>query len=339
MNNEPHRPLRSALIGAGDMGSMHALVWQLLQDTALVSVFDVDRRRAEGLAASLGIPHVADTMEEAIARPDVDAVLIAVPAYHHLEPTLLAARHGKHIFCEKPIALTLEQADAMIAAARAAGVRLTVGLQRRHLALQRRLRDLIAEGALGRPIVAHYFDALEIRPKRAMHDLARGNGGPIIDQCGHYFDQWRMLFNAEPVRVTARGVSFGQGRPELAHIQEVAPDTASIMVEHDSGDLGTLFITWGLAPGVNVVREECRLFGPKGAVRFTGDMGLEWAREGGQVERLFCDEFHLEAEAKAWVASLREGVAPVVTPEDARRALEVSWAAIESLRTGRTVEL
>ncbi|MGQ9583933.1 MAG: Gfo/Idh/MocA family protein [Anaerolineae bacterium] len=333
-----NEPIRAALIGAGDMGSAHAMVWHFLKDTELVSVYDADPARARKLATAFRIPVVAQTMEEAIHRPEVDTVLIAVPAFWHLEPALMAARFGKHIFCEKPIALTLAQADTMIQAAEAAGVRLTVGFQRRHLTLQRRLRDLIAEGAIGRPVVAHYFDALEIRPKRAMHDLAEGNGGPIIDQCGHYFDQWRMIFGAEPARVTARGCTFGQGRPELAHIRELAPDTAAILVEHDSGDLGTLFISWGLPPGVNLKREECLLVGPKGTIKI-GQTSLELLREGGKRETFFSDELPLEAEARHWVRCLREGGEPAVTPQDARKALEVSWAAIESLRTGETVTL
>ncbi|MGQ9595018.1 MAG: Gfo/Idh/MocA family protein [Anaerolineae bacterium] len=338
MGQDTTRPLRTALIGAGDMGSAHAMVWHFMKETELVSVYDADLARAQRLAAAFRIPVVARSLEEAIHRPEVDAVLIAVPAYHHLEPALMAARFGKHIFCEKPIALTLEQADQMIRAAEEAGVRLTVGFQRRHLALQRRLRDLIAEGAIGRPVVAHYFDALEIRPKRAMHDLAKGNGGPLIDQCGHYFDQWRMIFGAEPVRVTARGGTFAQGRPELACIQELAPDTASVLVEHDSGDLGTLFITWGLPPGVNLKREDCLLVGPKGAIRIY-EMGLELLREGGRRETFFSDELFLEVEARHWVQCLREGREPEVTAQDARKALEVSWAAIRSLQTGEAVTL
>jgi len=332
------RPIRGALIGAGQMGSAHAMVWHYLDDTELVAIYDADTARAQKLAANYGIPTAAQTLEEAINRPEVDTVLIAVPAYRHLEPALTAARFGKHIFCEKPIALTLEQADKMIQAAEEAGVRLTVGLQRRHLALHRRLRDLIAEGAIGRPVVAHQFEVLGIRPKQAMHDLATGNGGPIIDMCGHYFDQWRMIFNAEPVRVTARGHTLARGRPELAEIKELAPDTASIIVEHDSGDLGTIFISWGLPPGVDLERESGVLVGPKGIIK-TGDTNLEIIREGGKKETFSPDEFFLEAESSHWVACLREGREPEVTPQDARKALAVSWAAIESMRTGETVSL
>jgi myo-inositol 2-dehydrogenase/D-chiro-inositol 1-dehydrogenase len=187
-------------------------------------------------------------------------------------------------------------------------------------------------------VVAHYVDALEIRPKRAMHDLAAGNGGPLIDQCGHYFDQWRMIFGAEPVRVTARGHTFARGRAELAHISHLAPDTACVIVEHDTGDLGTLFITWGLPPGVNITREDCLLVGPKGAIRVS-EMGLELLREGGRRETFFSDELFLEVEARHWVQCLREGREPEVTAQDARKALEVSWAAIRSLQTGETVTL
>ena len=119
---------RIAIVGAGTMGQLHAQSCLNLPDAQVTWVADRHAERAEALAALLGAGCRATTDNaEAVGAGDVDAVLVCVPTPAHRQVTELAAARGKHVFCEKPIARTLEDAEATVAACARAGVRLMVG--------------------------------------------------------------------------------------------------------------------------------------------------------------------------------------------------------------------
>jgi predicted dehydrogenase len=228
--------LRVCIVGCGDMGTKHALRWNALAEAQVVAVVDVQPDRAARLVAACG-PERAQAYSdyrEAVARADVDVVSVCVPTCLHPEITICAAEHGKHVLCEKPIALTVADAEAMRAAAERRGVKLAVGFMRRHSPALAVLRGLLADGVTGRPALYHAVDARELRPKRVMHD-PHANGGPVLDMGVHLFDLWSAIFEARPVEVFAQGFALAQGRPEISHIPQAAVDTASIVVRYASG--------------------------------------------------------------------------------------------------------
>ncbi len=171
-----------------------------------------------------------------------------------------------------------------------------------------------------------------------MHDMRRGNGGPVVDICCHFFDLLRVILNAEPVWVTARGFTFAKGRKELREIEEVAPDTAAIIVEYSSRDLGVMTITWGLPPGAQGGNME-DILGPEGAIVLTSDKA-KVIKEGGETREIGSPAENEKAkDIRDFARAILEDVEPDVTGEDGRIALQVSLAALESIKSGEPVSL
>lgn len=329
------------IVGAGMMGRNHAQAWAAVPGARLRAIADVDAARAEALAADFGAERRYSDYRAAIDDTGVDIVSVCVPAYYHPEVTVFAAAHGKHVLCEKPIALTVERARAMIDACRRADVRLGVGFQLRQLRATGDLVRLMREGAIGRPAMWVYSFAMPVRPKVAMHDMLTGNGGPVIDFCPHRFDMWRLAFGAEAVQVQAQGLTLAQGRPELAALAQLAPDTAALTVRYDSGDVGALSITWGLPPGV-AGGSLAEVWGPKGLIHADLDR-LRLLTEGGREatfgpygQDAMSDAMRLQAQAFA--DAVAAGAPPPVTGEDGLAALRVSLAAIRSMESGLPID-
>jgi len=145
-------PVAVGLIGAGWIGAFHGeTLARRLPGARLVGVADPAPGAAERLAGSLGAPKATTDPAELLADPAVEAVLIAAPARFHADLVEAAAGAGKAVFCEKPMALTVADADRAIAAAQAAGVPLQVGFNRRFDTGFRAAHDLVAAGRLGTP--------------------------------------------------------------------------------------------------------------------------------------------------------------------------------------------
>lgn len=326
-----------AVIGAGDMGTRHTIGWSTLGNARLVAVADPMEERAKDLKEKYGFETWTKDYRAAIDRGDVDVVSVCTPAYYHPEVTVFAAERGKHILCEKPIALTLKAADEMIEICKRNRVFLEIGFQRRYMESSVRLAELLRGGAIGRPLMFTAHSGVGIRPKRAMHNMREGNGGPIIDNCCHLFDLWRMIFDADPVQVTARGFTFAKGRPELFHVRELAPDTGAIIVEHSSGDLGVITITWGLPPGLNIP-SYTDILGPKGVISLSSNQIL--IRREGEEERIDLAPMDAKAAQVHYFAEVVSGEAELrVKGENGRVALQVSLAVLKSMERGEPVKI
>jgi len=322
------------------MGTIHAQRWNALPDARVVAVVDIKPDRAERLANACGLDRWYTDYREAVGRDDVNVVSVCIPTYLHSEVTVFAAERGKHVLAEKPMALTLDGADAMIEAAARNRVKLGIGFMRPYSPVQEQVRAWLAAGNLGRPLAYHSLDARELRPKREMHD-ANANGGPVIDMGVHLFDGWARLFDAEPVEVFAAGHKLAAGRPEISHIAEVAIDTATVVVRYASGDTGTFVCSWGLPPGVVPPGGPDIVFGPRGALHLTYSMTHQearWLREGGMWETIAtCDEDMYQAEIASFARCIIEDQPPVAGGAAGRAALHVALAAVESVRTGKSV--
>jgi myo-inositol 2-dehydrogenase/D-chiro-inositol 1-dehydrogenase len=136
------KKLHFGIIGAGRIGKVHAeTIAFRLPEAETVAITDVNREAAESLAARCGITKIAETSAEIIADPSIDAVLICSPTPTHTDLITQAAKAGKHIFCEKPIAFSLREIDGALAAVKAAGVQLQIGFNRRFDANFMRVRQ------------------------------------------------------------------------------------------------------------------------------------------------------------------------------------------------------
>lgn len=325
------------IIGCGDMGRQHAGAWSAREDAKIVAVADPLQDRRESMAQNTGATAYRENLD-AIRHPGVNVISICTPVCFHSEIACQAAENGKHILSEKPLALTLEQADAMIQAARDNNVRLVTSLQYRGFPRNVKFRELFREGAFGGPIFARFTDIREVRPKLAMHRRSM-NGGPIIDMVAHYFDLLRFVTGEEPVRVYARGHVFGAGKERLAGIEDLAIDAAEVLATWAGGHTLEVFANWGMPEGFPGVADET-LAGPNLVARASGS-GLELMTRG-QAE-IWEPKTPTPAgptvRINDLVAAIKENRAPEVGGEEGRIALSVSLAALESVRTGKVVEL
>jgi myo-inositol 2-dehydrogenase/D-chiro-inositol 1-dehydrogenase len=222
--------VRFGLVGCGAMGrELGEALKSCVAEAALLAAFDRYRPNMERLCADLGA-RPADSLEELLDSADVGAVIVASPNHLHRDQTVAAAAAGKHVFCEKPMALSLADCDDMIAACDRAGVRLMVGHSMRLYPLTKRLLEIAASGDLGAPrfaFASYFFSGFRERDSGIWH-LDRANSGGLFFHMGiHHID----LLNA--IMGQARRVQYAGGR----YGQQVHDfdDVASITVEYESG--------------------------------------------------------------------------------------------------------
>ena len=245
------RRIGIGVVGAGRMGSIHArLIAQRVPEARLAGIADIDVDAASHLADELGNPPVFGSLDDMLAAPDIDAVLIAVSSNRHLEAIRAAAAASRDILCEKPIALTMADTLVAIAAVEAAHVRLQVGFMRRWDPDYARARARLASGALGRPILfkSLQFDAEP--PPAAFADPAV-SGGIMVDMGIHEFDLARWLMDDEVVEVHAFGSSVAH--PELATVGDV--DSAVVNLRFAGGTTGTVELARNTTYGEDVRTE------------------------------------------------------------------------------------
>ncbi|HEX7472843.1 MAG TPA: Gfo/Idh/MocA family oxidoreductase, partial [Candidatus Limnocylindrales bacterium] len=266
-----------AVIGAGRMGSNHArLIAAGAPEVRIVAIGDVDGAAAGRLAEEIGGATAFRDPLEAISAPGVDAVLVAVSSVHHRAIVEAAAAAGRDILCEKPLALDLAGTDAILAAVEKAGVRLQVGLMRRHDPDHVRARARIVSGELGRPLLFNSRQYDTDAPPPGFLDPAV-SGGIMLDMGIHEFDSARFLMGSEVVAVQATG--------SVQIFHEVATyggaDTAVVNLRFASGAIGSVELSRRVAFGEDVRTE---VHGTDGSV-FIGGLpivgGSALGREGG----------------------------------------------------------
>lgn len=331
-----HQPLAVGLIGAGRMGSFHAeTLARRLPGVRLAAVADpapgAANQLADRLADHVGSPTAYTEIGELLADPGVEAVVISTPARTHADLVVAAARAGKAVYCEKPMAVTLAEADRAIAAARDAGVPLQVGFNRRYDPGFRAAHDKITAGDIGTP---QLLRSLTRDPK--LNDPSRIPPWTIfLETLIHDFDTLRFLNpGAEPVEVFAWADALV--RPDFKDSGLL--DTAVVTIRFDNGALATAEANFQAVYGYDVRGE---VFGSAGMLTM-GDIRrthlTSYGPGGAAADCVTYDQdlFHdaYVAELADFTDSVRTGRTPSATGEDARAALSIALAAVRSVTTG-----
>ncbi len=314
------------------MGNWHAARWRALP-VELTGFYDTDRERAVALATKYG--GLAFASVEALLDSS-DFVDICTPPVEHAAATIAAARAGKHVLCEKPIARHLADARAMIAACEAAGVRLFVAHVVRFFPEFARAKAVLDSGALGRlGVVRSVRGGAPPGHSGWFADIAQ-SGGVTLDVVIHDIDYQRWLCG-DVVRVFARGLTF----------RGLGVDHALITLRFASGAIGHIEGSWAFPAGN--FRTSIELAGTEGLlvhdsddaqpldVRYHSGEAPAGAPVIGHPARLDDDPYYQEFQH--FLDALDSGAAFLVTPHDALAALRVALAAIESQRTGRPVDV
>jgi predicted dehydrogenase len=335
------------IIGAGWILPNHAIPVRALRDQGveLVAIADIDPARARRAAAEYEARAWYGDHRELLARDDIDMVSICLPHHAHRAVVLDAAGAGKHILCEKPLALDVDEADVMIAAARAAGVTLSVVFQNRWTPGFRRLHAAIERGAFGRVLVGQVFHRCPNQTAAEFRDpwrerAATVGGGVITMQAIHFLDV--LLWCLGRVQsVTAR--------VDALVLKRDIEDTGAAVLQFASGALGAL-VTTEAAPTERITRVE--VHGTGGGAVWENHRWLRWEPAAGDVEAPADDAEPALSEADRgrllfgtnhvrqvfdFIDRVRRGRPPSVTGEDGRHATAVVQAMYESSRTGREV--
>jgi predicted dehydrogenase len=251
--------VRWGLVGCGDIAEKR--VAAALRESRGSTLVGVARARAE-LAADFAARHQVrrsyPDWRELVRDPEVDAVYVATPVRHHADQAVAAAEGGKHVLCEKPMALSVAEGERMIAAARSHGVRLGVAYYRHHYPVVRRLRELLASGEIGRPVLAEMqaFEAFDVPPDHPRAWFLRradAGGGPLFDFGCHRIEVLLDLLGPlEEARGFLANVRFAERDVE---------DTAVVHLRFRSGAVAVLSVTHAAFEP----RDTLDLYGSKGS--------------------------------------------------------------------------
>lgn len=208
---------RWGLIGASTIAKEWVIGAIRATGGEVVSVMSTNAERGKQYALANGIPQSVTDLSDILTNPDIDAVYISTTNELHRDQTIAAARAGKHVLCEKPLALTLEDARDMDSAAKAAGVVLATNHHLRNAASHRAMRDAIAIGKIGKPLAARVFHAVYLPPHLQGWRLDKpdAGGGVILDITVHDADTLRFVLNDDPVEAVAFSQSGGMGQAGL----------------------------------------------------------------------------------------------------------------------------
>jgi len=330
-----------AILGAGMVAEYHLNAIQECADLGarLVGVGHYNPARYEEISQRFGAP--ARSYDELLADPAVDAVCICTPSGHHAQQAIAAASSGKHVLVEKPMALSLADADAMIAACRENGVQLGVCLQRRAEPLFRRVHDAIHGGDLGEitlgVVTMPYFRDEPYYAQADWRGTWEMDGGGVLMNQGIHIVDLLLWFLGDPVEVHA----FADSRHRSVEIE----DTAGAVLRFGNGAVATITATVATEPGFP---HRLEVYGTNGGIQIEGESVLRWGladESKGTVEpwpvateqvdpgmagdpRGISTSGHI-AILKDFIAGIGRGEDPVIDGSEGRRSLAAILAVYE----------
>ncbi len=327
------------IIGLGRMGRIYAgHIARRVDQVRLVAVADAIDELACSQAAELGAESWSASYQDVLDDPEVEAVFVISPTSTHREVVVAAAEAGKAIFCEKPIALTLEDTDAMLAAIEANGVFFQGGFMRRFDAGYAAAKARIEAGEIGLPTTFKSIGRDPFCPDPAYADPAV-SGGLILDMAIHDFDLARWLVGDEVRRVYTEGTLLAC--PNIRAVGDI--DNAITSLLYEGGAVGDVEVSRNAFYGYDIRTE---VLGTEGAVQ------IGYARQTPLLMMSRAGVSHdfvpyiMERFGDAYLAQIRdfagrviEGREPAVGGLDARRALEIGLAATRSYEEGRPVDI
>jgi predicted dehydrogenase len=361
MREQGKRPIRIGLIGAGAiMRLSHGPVISKSRDAELAAVFDPDSERAKAIAADFG-GRAFDDLEAMLDNGGVEAVVVATPNRFHADGVVAAAAHGKHVFCEKPLAIDVADCRRMIEACEQAGTVLQVGFNQRFWSQVQIAKGLVDAGFIGKvhQMRSIYSEKSTAYPAatRYRYDLAQSGGATIIDLTIHRIDLARYLVG-----------DFASVFAELAHSQmeEKVDDNVWLLARFASGTRGCLSGNryspaigdgtdlYGTEGTIHIASETLNPFNAAPLAVYTEKSAKDlpevlreahypdaWWKsfDGGWITVKPPRRSPYEAQLKSFCDAIRAGRPAVVSGNDGLKAQEVVQAAYLSLESGGWIDL
>lgn len=342
------------VIGAGGIADRRTIPEGIVPaaNSELVAVMDVDEARVREVASKYNVPKWYTSDADLLNDPSVEAVYIATPVNVHVEQAVAAAEKGKHVLCEKPLALTLDESRRIVDACKSAGVKLSVGLMMRFHACHQAIRKVIQDGEIGKPVMARaQLTCWYPQIPGAWRQIPEcGGGGALMDLGVHTADLLRF-FLGEVDAVTAFVDTTVQDYP--------VDDSALMLMKFKSGAQGVVESYFNIPDAA--AQNALEIYGTKGCILAKGtigqgsegsftvhssaeDKGYEAAQtrdaSGMAVRAVTPDPVNIyRAEIESFAGSILKGTDPTITAEDAIASFSAVLAAYRSSCEGKTIEL
>jgi 1,5-anhydro-D-fructose reductase (1,5-anhydro-D-mannitol-forming) len=303
----------------------------------VVTVFSSNFERGESYAAENNIPRAASSVADLLADVDVHAVYISTTNELHHQQVLAAAQAGKHVLCEKPLAMSLNQTREMIAACNEAGVVLATNHHLRMGAGIRKMRDLIADGAIGKPLAARVFHAVYLPDYLQGWRLNKPSAGAgvVLDIVVHDIDTLRFVLNSEPTEVVSLSQHAGMATDD-------AVEDGNMAVFRFDDDLIAQVHT---AFTVKYAGDGIEVHGSEGSLIIDNVLGREPSgpiilNNADGEQRIELEQYSLDDKTiRLFVDAVQRKDGPGATGEDGERSLAAALACLESAKTGRRASI
>ena len=320
------------LIGASTIAAQHMIAAFRANGDNVVAVMSADADRAATYARNHSIARGVSSLGDLVHSKDINAVYISTTNELHRQQVFAAAAAGKHVLCEKPLALSLEDARAMVAMCRERGVVMGTNHHLRNAATHRAMREAIKAGRIGRPLFSRVFHAVYLPPHLQgwRIDRPEAGGGVVLDITVHDADTLRFVLDDEPVAVTAMTSRSGMGRADLE-------DGVMGVIRFESGLVAQFhdaFTVRYAMTGFEVHGEEGSLIGSDCMTQMPiGDVVLR-TKDGERQLSIDHENLYLRAVRLFDDAVAGRGT-PSATGEDGIKSLSVALSTREAARTGR----
>lgn len=340
-----HDPIRVAVLSYAHLGHAvgYSAALKQLDDFEFAAIYDDDAERGQAMATRYGVSDVTTEVDAVIGRDDIQAVIVCSPTNVHVDLVTAAAHAGKHVFCEKPIATTIADAQTMIAACDAAGVQLQIPFVLRFFSMVQQAKRMIDSGEIG-AIYGMMGGNRGIPPLAPAYpswitDPIQAGGGALMDHSVHVTDVMRYLSGKEATRVVAEcGTLFQE---TLA-----VDDAATLLVTFDEGIAASVDPSWCM-PKENPFHYDfyLRVLGSDGLIVLDESRSsLQVTRPGGDGRAYTLEAFGPDTNLEAlrhFATCIRRGqhLPPAASGVDGLRALEIALAGYESARIGQPVSI
>ncbi len=338
-----------AILGAGFISDIHMESYQrFVPEAEVVAVYARDIEKAKTFAQKHDIPHWYNSLDDAICNSECEVVDICLPNFLHHNATLRSAAAGKHIIIEKPLAVTLEEADEMIDACKTAGVKLMYAEELCFAPKYERVRQLVNEGAIGDIYMLKQAEKHSGPHSDWFYDIDLAGGGVLMDMGCHGIAWFRwMLKNAKALSVYAT-------MSTVLHKEKTrAEDNSVVIIEFENGVTAVLENSWAKHGGMD---DKSEVYGTGGVIYadlFMGNAAISYSKSGygyamekadttvGWSFTVFEEVFNqgYPHELKHFIECVQQNKRPVVTGEDGRAVLEIIYAAYASAAEGKKIML
>ncbi|MBN1344999.1 MAG: Gfo/Idh/MocA family oxidoreductase [Phycisphaerae bacterium] len=335
--------VKIGIVGCGGITNYHATYLEKIPEASVVALCDLNPKAIEKMRQTVGPATAYDSVERLLDHDGLDAVMVGTPTHLHAEPAIAALAAGKHTFVEKPITRTMDQCDALLAAAEKSSGTLTVGFVRRYDEDWGAMGRIVTENRVGRPVIWRTM-AGHGRPGLAwFNDIDQG-GGPLMDGAVHNYDFMLQRMFGPAKRVLAVGVQWDTETNRCL-------DTGSAIVEFESGDQWVSVWSWGGRPGGTSASHN-DVIGPMGGVTkgLTDEQrpnGFDPKTQDGYFVGA-ADNPHAEVFAKKdmfaeqmayWVETCQGKNQPIATGQHGKQALQLALAVLEAMRRHGEVDV